>query len=160
MLITYNELSKEASEIKINADNEEYCKLIFSVSSLAFQLEAHKQSKLEIILSEYEDNSNEYKYNFIDYKIYKVIDSKAAIKRYLYTLIITVEGENKELLSFCYDHIVEVTDDLINTETLKFFIKVRNRVFDCVLTDEEKILINEYRYSTFRIFLIGKPRLI
>lgn len=158
MLITVNDLNEEILNKK--ELNSEYYQLIHGLQSMAMELETHK--KRVIKLSSYSDFFNEEKYTLIDYKIYRVLDSRNKNeKEYSFTLIITVEDAVKEQLSFCYDHIIHIDDKLINSTTLKFWIRVRNRIFDdpsyneggFSLSDQEKEFIDKHKYSTYRFFL-------
>lgn len=139
--------------------NSSYYNLVQSLHTMLIELGGHKQQKIK--LSNTEDPSTEDTYMLLDYALYKVLDFKREGKYiYSFSLIITVKDDNQEILSFCYDRIENIKDNLINPTTLKYWITVRNRMFDSFhfknferLSNDEKEMLMEYKEVTYRLFL-------
>lgn len=164
MLLTIQDIQKEIFELEGNKNEEKYYQLLHSAHSMALELGSHIGREICIGNNAFAP-LNEKKYILQEYKLYKVVDGRHK-RKYALTLIITVMDNNNEFLSFTYDYIEEISDELIYPTILKFHITTRTRAFDSYrddsdyadshpkgLNEEEQKLINEYGFEVRRFFL-------
>ena len=143
-----------------NKDNNLY-QLTHMLHTMAIELDGHIGRNITIGNNEVAP-LNEEKYILENYQIYKVLDGRYR-KTYSFTLIVTVKNSKNESISFSYPYITHIDDDLINPETLKFWITVRNRAFDYLIDDsgnrigslskDDQEMIQEHGHSVYRFFL-------
>ena len=159
MSVTIKELQDEILNFSGNQDDIFY-QLTHAAHSMLLELEAHKGRKIQLGHNSFAP-LNEEKYTLVDYQLFRVLSGNYT-KSILYTLVITVKDDDGKELSYCYDQITNISDNLINPTTLKFHITVNNRMLDHLRHDskfprellkEDKTLLDNYGFSVYRFFL-------
>jgi hypothetical protein len=140
-----------------------FSELLDRLRTVLMDLEAHIGGKIEIGNNAYVP-LNEKRYVLSGYSCYKVFDGTWQ-KKYSIMLVITVQDDNMESISFCYNLISSISYQMIKTDAVKYYISVRNKVFDHQYnpdseleiynkdSDKIKDFIDSNLYSSYRFTL-------